>query len=370
MNRRDFTARATLGAVAGAAGAPQVAAAAADGPVPANGSSPPEDVLDPGLPIVDAHHHLWSRRSANADPRDEYLLTQFLAEIDASGHAVTDTICVETKQMYRAGAAPELASLGETEFMNGIAAMSASGGFGPRRIASGIVAFIDLRLGEAMRPLLDAHLGAAKSRLKGIRNSGAWDAYPVMGVALDPARARWLDEPGVPRSLRILAAHDLVFESWLLHPQIPRFAALAGAVPEATLVLDHVGTPLSTGPYAADPRRSFDDWHRNIRELARRPNVFVKLGGLGMAFVSPALAARTPQAGSEEIARAWKPVIEACIEAFGPERCMFESNFPPDAASCSYRILWNAFKRIAAGYSASERTALFSGTAKRLYRLA
>jgi predicted TIM-barrel fold metal-dependent hydrolase len=173
----------------------------------------------------------------------------------------------------------------------------------------------------------------------------------------------------MPRSLRILAAHDLVFESWLLHPQIPQLAALAAKVPEATLVLNHVGTPIATGPYAADPRQTFADWHRNIRDLARHPNVVIKLGGMGMSFVSPSLAARKPRAGSEEIARTWRPCIDACIEAFGPGRCMFESNFPPDAATCSYRTLWNAFKRLAAGYSGAERAAMFSGTARRVYRL-
>jgi predicted TIM-barrel fold metal-dependent hydrolase len=297
------------------------------------------------------------------------LLPEFLADVAAGGHNITDTVFVETKSMYRAGGPLEMRALGETEFANGMAAMSASGQFGPCRVASGIIAFVDLRLGDAAQPLLEAHLGAAKTRLKGVRNSAAWDEYAVMGIKADPAREQWLAEPGMRRGVALLAAHGLVFETWIFHPQIPQLAALAAAVPDTTIILGHVGTPIGVGPYASQPQQTFDNWKANIRDLARRPNVVIKLGGLGMAFVSPALAARKPEASSAEIAQAWRPCIETCIEAFGVDRCMFESNFPPDAASCSYRTLWNAFKRIAAGYSASERTALFSGTARRVLRL-
>ncbi|MFO1427931.1 MAG: amidohydrolase family protein [Steroidobacteraceae bacterium] len=373
MNRRGFVGR-SLGVLAATAG-PMAAGAGAAGQPGAAASGDPsaafatEEVLEPGLPIVDPHHHLWDHTGNSSGPRTRYLLEDFLADVNAGGHNVTETVFVDCRSMYRTTGPEELRSLGETEFVNGIAAMSASGAYGPCRVASGIVAFVDLRLGERARPVLEAHRAAAGSRFKGVRNSGAWDAFPVMGMPLDPARNRLLADPGLRQGVAVLASMDLVFESWLFHTQIPQLADLAAAVPQATMVLNHVGTPIGVGPYAEHPQQTFADWKRHILEIARRPNVVCKLGGLGMQFASPALAARKGQAGSEELARAWKPYFETCIEAFGAQRCMFESNFPPDGASCSYRALWNGFKRCVAGASAAEKTALFSGTAKRVYRL-
>jgi L-fuconolactonase len=271
--------------------------------------------------------------------------------------------------MYRATGPVEWRSLGETEFANGIAAMSASGNYGACRVASGIMAYVDLRLGDRVRRILEAHIAAAGPRLKGVRNATAWDAYPVMGVALDPARSEWLMNPNVPNALAALGSLGLVFESWIFHTQLSQLARLADACPTVTIVLGHLGTPILTGPYASRRNAVFSDWKRGILELSRRPNIVVKLGGLGMSFVEPGLSNRKPQAGSAELARHWQPYLETCIESFGAQRCMFESNFPPDRATCSYGTLWNVFKRIAARYSAEEKAALFSGTARRVFRI-
>jgi len=368
MNRRGFL---TAGLeTAALTGALVTAAPAAEEATSGNPGPSVEAPIDPELPIIDAHHHVYDYPARGGRPAARYLLPELLADIAAGGHHITQTVCVETMAMYRASGPPALRSLGETEFMNGIAAMSASGNFGPCRVAAGIVSNVDLRLGDAAKPVLDAHLAAAGGRLKGVRNSGAWDAYPVMGIALDPARAEWLLGSSFRKGVAALTAHDLVFETWVFHTQLPQVTDLAAAMPDTRIVLGHLGTPIGVGPYADHPERTFADWKRNVIELSKRPNVYVKLGGLGMAFVSPALTARRPQAGSAEIAEHWRPLVEVCIEHFGAERCMFESNFPPDSATCAYGTLWNVFKRIAAGGSAAEKAALFSGTAARVYRLA
>ncbi len=106
-----------------------------------------------------------------------------------------------------------------------------------------------------------------------------------------------------------------------------------------------------------------------MRALARHPNIHVKVGGMGMRLFGFRVHEGELPPASEELAAAWRPYVETCVGAFGARRCMFESNFPVDKGSCGYAALWNAFKRIAAGWSAEERTALFSGTAERVYRL-
>jgi len=364
MNRRSFLATGVDALALGTLASREASADASTVTTPAA-----EAPIDPAWPIIDAHHHLWDFPARGTNPPNRYQLAEVLADIDSGGHHITQTVFVECMTTYRADGPPELRSLGETEFANGIAAQSASGTHGSCRVAAGIVAFVDLRRGDLVQPVLEAHLAAAGGRLKGIRNATAWDAYPVMGMALDRSRFEWLTEPGMRVGVAAVAAHDLAFETFVFHPQIPQVAELAAAVPQATIVLGHCGTPIGVGPYAVNPQATFADWKRNLLELARRPNVFVKLGGLGMSWVNPALAARQPHASSAEIAEVWRPVIETCIEAFGPTRCLFESNFPPDRSVCSYGTVWNAFKRLTAGYSVDERTALFSGTAARVFRL-
>jgi L-fuconolactonase len=184
---------------------------------------------------------------------------------------------------------------------------------------------------------------------------------PVKGQMLDPT---W--RAGFAR----LAPLNLTFEAWLYHPQLPELADLASAYPQTTIILNHVGGPIGIGPYKGKEAETFAQWKTGIAEVAKSQNVVVKLGGLGMRFGMFDFHAREKPPSSTDLETAYRPYIETCIAAFGTDRSMFESNFPPDEASSSYPILWNAFKRLAAGYSASERAMLFSGTAKRVYRLA
>jgi L-fuconolactonase len=341
-----------------------------------------EDILEPDLPIVDPHHHLWDRRAIPVDlsapPRHgfeyvmrlapRYLLDELLADV-GGGHNVRATVFVQCGAMHRADGPEALKPVGETEFVNGVAAMSASGLYGPFRACAGIVGTADLELGDAVAEVLEAHVAAGGGRFRGIRQSAAYDADPQVLGPLARIGPGLFASSGFRRGFARLAPLGLSFDVWVLEPQLGEVIDLARAFPDTPMVLDHVGTPLGVASYAGRRDERFPLWRENIRALARSPNVSVKLGGLAMVFPGFASFMQSPPATSAQLAEEWRPYVETCIEAFGVERCMFESNFPVDLCSCSYVVLWNAFKRIAAGYSADEKTALFSGAATNFYRL-
>jgi predicted TIM-barrel fold metal-dependent hydrolase len=340
----------------------------------------PEAILEPELPIVDPHHHLWDRRSyptadgaehpfmTAIEPAKRYLLDELMADT-GSGHNVVATVFVECGTFYKADGPMELRVVGETEFVNGVAAMSASGMYGGLRACAGIVSRADLLLGDAVKPVLEAHIRAGGGRFRGIRNSASWNEDKDVLGPLNRVEAGLYLREDFRAGFRHLAPLGLSFDAWLLEPQLPDVIDLARAFHETTIVLDHVGTPIGRGSYTGRLEERFPTWKANIQELAKSPNVNVKLGGLAMAFCNFPSFLQEPRAPSAELARQWRPYIETCIEAFGAERCMFESNFPVDMGSCDYATLWNAFKHLASGASAAEKTALFSGTATKVYRL-
>lgn len=321
-----------------------------------------EPVIDPDRPIVDPHHHLWDRRSWR------YLLPELLADT-GSGHRVTHTVFVDCMAFYRAGGPAAMRPLGEVEFANGVAAMSASGVYGPTRVCAGIVGHADLAQGARVRELLEAQCRAAGARFKGIRHAGGWDASPLIHDSHTQPPPGLYGEPRFREGFAELGALGLVFDAWQYHPQLGDVTALARAFPGTTIVLDHCGGPLGVGPYAGRADDTFAHWRRDLAELARCDNVVVKLGGLGMPIGPFDFHRGERPPTSAELAHAWRPWIETCIECFGASRCMFESNFPVDRASTGYAVLWNAFKRLAAGAGADEKAALFAGTAARVYRL-
>lgn len=349
-------------------------------------SRPVEDILEPDLPIVDPHHHLWDRRGAlaapPADPAIEhgftrvvrmaprYLLDELLADT-GSGHNVVATVFVECRSMWRADGPPELRPVGETEFVNGVAAMCASGTYGPTRACAGIVGHADLTLPpETVDAVLKAHIAAGGGRFRGIRHGGAHHDDPaVLGPLHGRVPAGLYGSPEFRAGFARLAPNGLSFDAWVLEPQLPEVIDLARAFPETTIVLDHVGTPLGVGPYAGRREERHAVWRQHLRALAACSNVNVKLGGLAMVFCNFPSFLSESAATSAQLAAEWRPYVDECIDAFGPSRCMFESNFPVDLGSSSYATLWNAFKRIAAGHSADDRRALFAGTANRVYRL-
>jgi predicted TIM-barrel fold metal-dependent hydrolase len=321
-----------------------------------------EEIIDPARPIIDPHHHLWDRGG------QRYLIDELAADI-ASGHNVVATVYVEARSMYRAGGPEALRPIGEVEFASGAAAMSASAGYGNAEICAGIVGHVNLMLGEAAREVLEAEIAAGNGRFRGIRHSSPWDADPeVAGIYALRPKGLLLD-PTFRKGFACLAPLALSYDSWLFHPQIGELADLARAFPDTRIVLDHCGGPIGVGGYANRREEIFKDWKASIQDIAKCPNVAVKLGGVAMCLLGYDFHKRARPPSSEQAAAAWRPYIETCIEAFDPSRAMFESNFPPDKGQCSYQVIFNAFKRIAAQYSEAEKTALFSKTAEDVYRL-
>lgn len=325
-----------------------------------------EDVIEPERPICDPHHHLWDH------PDSRYLLDELLA--DAGGgpgginHNVVSTVFVECSSMYRMDGPEALRPVGETEFVNGVAAMSASGGYGPTRACAGIVGYADLTLGSAVAEVLDAHLRASP-RFRGIRHAAGWDASPAVRNSHTNPFEHLLLDADFRAGFAELAPRGLTFDAWLYHPQIPELIDLARAFPETTIILDHFGGPLGIGPYAGKREEIFATWKADIRELAGCSNVVAKLGGLVMPVNGFGFHKRPVPPDSDAIVAATGRYHLHAIECFGADRCMFESNFPVDKQSCSYPVLWNAFKKLAAGASTAEKDALFHDTAARVYRL-
>jgi predicted TIM-barrel fold metal-dependent hydrolase len=321
-----------------------------------------EEILDPTRPIVDPHHHLWSREGQH------YMIEQMAADI-ASGHNIIATVYVDCRSMYRAHGPEAFRPVGEVEFANGVAAMSASGGYGRGLICAGIVSHVNLLLGDGAKPVLEAEIAAGNGRFRGIRHSSAWDADPNVAGAYATRPKGLLLDATFRKGFACLAPLGLTFDAWLFHPQIGDLIDLARAFPDTKIVLDHCGGILGVEGYAGRRDEIFATWKASIQEIAKCPNVSVKLGGLAMRLLGYDFHERPMPPSSEQAAAAWRRYIETCIEAFGPERAMFESNFPPDKGQCSYQVIFNAFKRIAAQYSEAEKTALFSKTATQFYRL-
>ena len=321
-----------------------------------------EPILEPDLPIIDPHHHLWDR------PDWRYMPHDLLADV-LSGHNIVATVYVQARAFHRADGPEEMKPVGETEFVNGAAAMGASGVYGPGRICAGIAGHADLRLGAAVDRVLEAHIRAGGDRFRGIRHIVAWDDDASLLNPGNPAPSGLLADAKFRAGFARLAPLNLSFEAWLYHPQIDELTALARAYPDTAIVLNHVGGPLGIGKYADRHKEIFPGWAASIKALAQCPNVSVKLGGLGMRINGFGFEHLAKPPSSETLAAAWKPYIDTCIAAFGANRCMFESNFPVDKGSYSYPVFWNACKILARGASAGEKDDLFRGTANRFYRL-
>ena len=321
-----------------------------------------EPILEPALPIVDPHHHLWDR------PGWRYLLDELLADI-GSGHNIIATVFVQARAMVRATGPVEMRPVGETEFVNGVAAMSASGVYGKTKVCAGIVGHADLTLGGRVEPVLAALMRAGGDRFRGIRHITAWDGdESVRNPAYSPP-PNLLADKAFREGFAVLGRLGLSFDAWLYHPQIKELADLARAFPEAKIVLNHVGGPIGIGAYAGKREEVFAAWAAGVKALAACQNACVKIGGLGMRMGGFGFHEAAQPPSSETLAAAWRPYVETCIEAFGPSRCMFESNFPVDKGSYIYPVFWNACKLLAKGASDAEKAHLFAGVATRFYRL-
>ena len=323
-----------------------------------------EPALEPELPIIDPHHHLWHH------PTHRYMLGDFLADA-ASGHRIEQSVFIECRVFYRTDGPEHLKPVGEVERIAEVAEESASGRHGTTRVAAGIVGTADLTRGAAAEEVLVAGIEAGRGRFRGIRHSAGWEdrTQSIHKSHSNPPPHLYRDHGGFREGFAVLGRLGLTFDAWLYHPQLGDVIDLARSFPDQPIVLNHAGGPLGLDWYADRRDEVFAEWRAGILELARCENVCVKLGGLGMKLNGFEFDARPAAPSSEDLATAWRPFIETCIDSFGPARAMFESNFPVDKISGSYGNYWNAFKRLAAGASADEKAALFHDTAKQFYRL-
>ena len=319
-----------------------------------------EDPIEPDMPILDPHHHFWEREG------DIYLLENLLGDMRA-GHRINQTVFVECHSQYHTEGPEELRSVGEVEFVEGIAAANAIAG-NETAVAAAIVGNADLMLGDRVEPVLEALLEAGKGRFRGIRCTAAWDASPEITTARANS-AGMLANPEFRKGLARLERMGLTFDCIVYHPQLLEAADMARAFPDLTIILNHVGRPLGIGPYAGRREELMPEWRSGIDAVAECPNVVVKVGGLGNPISGFDWHQRPFPPGSGEIATAAAPYYRYCIEKFGADRCMFESNFPVDKQSCSYVVCWNAFKRLASDFSPSEQADLFHNTAAKTYGL-
>jgi L-fuconolactonase len=320
-----------------------------------------EDAIEPEFPIIDPHHHLWDR------PGDRYLLDDFLGEVRNAGHNIVSSVFVECHAFYRDGGPAELRPVGETEQVEGMAVESRKRG--STAVAAGIVGHADLTLGSGVARVLEAHLAVSPSRFRSIRHICSWDANPEMKTPEPRAPQGLMLDSSFRAGFAYLQKYGLSFDAWLYYPQLSDLILLARAFPETVIVVNHVAGVLGAGPYAGKRDEVFQAWKRGLAELATCPNVVVKLGGLGMVRSGFGWEGRSVPPSSAELAEKTGPYYLTVIELFGPGRCMFESNFPVDKVSYSYGNLWNAFKRMSDKFSPADRSALFHGTAARIYRL-
>ncbi len=325
-----------------------------------------EEALEPSLKICDPHHHLWLNQPARVAP--QYGLEEIVADFGC-GHNIVSSVFIECAAMYKADGPTPYKSIGETEFVNGIAAASASGAYGTARIAAGIVGSVDLTLGDEVSPVLEAHINAGGGRFRGIRHGVSWDACPELpDIRTNPGQHLLLND-NYRRGVAALEQFGLSLDIWCYHPQTPDVTNMARAYPGVTIILNHFGVPLGVGPYAGQADEVYKKWQFNISELATCDNVIAKLGGINMPENGFNWHHYAKPPSSEQLMQATRRYYEYTIEKFGVERCMFESNFPVDRVTCSYAILWNSFKRLTAEYSSDEKAQLFHDTAARVYRL-
>jgi L-fuconolactonase len=323
-----------------------------------------EPTLEPEIAICDPHHHFWDFRSERV-PYQRYLLHELVADVNC-GHNVRSTVFIEARSMYRPDGPVELRPVGEVEFVQGLAAASATGLYGPCRAAAGIIGHADLKLGDQVKPVLEALQAASPNRFRGVRHTVTWDPHPEVG---NRERQGVLSTAEYRSGAKVLAGMGLSLDTGVCFPQLPELADFAKAIPNLTIILNHLGGLNRVAPYGNRDDEVMATWRRGLAEVAQCPNVNLKLGGIGMPRIGFDWHTREKPIGSEELAASMAPLMTYCIEQFGPNRCMFESNFPVDKVSFSHHVLFNAFKRFSKGYSAPERAALFHDTAARAYRI-
>jgi predicted TIM-barrel fold metal-dependent hydrolase len=325
----------------------------------------PEAALEPDLPIVDAHHHLYGEPSDTHHYRLEHLGKDL-----AGGHRVIGTVYIEAYFSGWRQSGPEaMKPVGEVELITSLTKTPLAIGGGECQVAAGIVSHADLMLGDRVAEVLEAEREAGQGRLRGVRHMSAYNDGVVGKTIAKPPKQYLLADPVFRRGIAQFERFGLSFDVWAYHYQLSDLMDLADAFPAVPMILDHVGGVIGVAEFRSRRAEVRNQWASDMRKLAARPNVYVKIGGLGMPVFGFGFEEGEQPASSVELARAWQPFIDTCVQTFGPQRCLFESNFPVDRQSCGYTELWNAFKLATRSLSTDERKDMFYRTACRAYRL-
>ncbi len=318
-------------------------------------------IIEPELPIIDSHHHIWNH------PGSRYLIADFLEDA-AAGHRIVKTVFVECLAFYRQDGPSQMKPVGETESIRRLADEVSARSDCSIDIAAGIVGFADLSLGSAVDAVLEAHCRAGAGRFKGVRHASGWDSSDDIPNSHHNPPNGLLADSGFRDGFARLSKYELCYDASVYHPQLHEVADLADRFPGTRIILDHIGVPLGIGPYAKQKAGALEHWKKGIDTLTPLDNVYIKLGGIGMNVLGYDWDCQSGDSHTD-IAGASGEHILHCIERFGPERCMFESNFPVDREAFSYRAIWNAFKYLVRDFTRDEKSWLFYRTAEHAYRL-
>jgi predicted TIM-barrel fold metal-dependent hydrolase len=322
-----------------------------------------EPILDADLAIIDSHHHLFVR------PGLRYLQDEYLDDTSA-GHNIVASVYVETRFRAHTGGPEALQPLGEIAFANEVAQSCASDQANRCKVAAAIVGYADLRLGDKVAETLEGSMSEASGRYRGVRQMAlAHDDPQVMRFINPMPPSDLLKGEHITKGLRHLAQRELSFDVAVFHHQLNDLAVHVAQNPKVRFVLNHMGMPMFLDKDAAGRDEVFQEWRKALRALARHQNIYCKVGGLGLAYWGFGFDTIERQVGYQELAQAWRPYVEVAIESFGVDRCMMESDYPPDGRSCGFVPLWNALKHIVKDYSQEEKNDLFSQTAAKVYRI-
>ena len=325
-----------------------------------------EDPILPNIPIIDPHHHLWDVGFGR------YYIEELLEDINSSGHNILSTVYIMSSsntKIYSKDGLEEFKPLTEIEFATSEGKRADLIPNNRVKVNASIVGSVDLTYGNKLQPVLEKAVNISEGRLKGIRMLLASHTDPRISSGAVKSDLGLMLHPNFIDGAKCVQDANLSLDFWIYHTQLNEMEKIARALPDLTIILNHIGGPIHIGEYEGKQAATHREWRSAMMRLSRIPNINVKLGGLGMAVNGAKFHNSKFPPNSVQLSDIWKPWIYETIDMFGFDRCMFESNFPVDKGSCSYGALWNAFKIIAKDMSDDEINKLFSKNAAKIYKI-
>ena len=325
-----------------------------------------EDPILPNIPIIDPHHHLWDVGFGR------YYIEELLEDINSSGHNILSTVYIMSSsntKIYSKDGLEEFKPLTEIEFATSEGKRADLIPNNRVKVNASIVGSVDLTYGNKLKPVLEKAVNISEGRLKGIRMLLASHTDPRISSGAVKSDLGLMLHPNFIDGAKCIQDANLSLDFWIYHTQLNEMEKIARALPDLTIILNHIGGPIHLGEYEGKQAATHREWRSAMMRLSRIPNINVKLGGLGMAVNGAKFHNSKFPPNSVQLSDVWKPWIYETIDMFGFDRCMFESNFPVDKGSCSYGALWNAFKILAKDMSDDEINKLFSKNAAKIYKI-